>query len=842
MASDNTVNQVINTLGTIDDAVLTAHGTVIGAIELSGIEPASVSDTDRIKLTQLLRNILQRIPLDISISQYYFHQDNVHIQLKERKNKRSRLISERRQNFLNKKRQLNSSRLFWVLEASPEHELNSFFSMSFLQQLFNSIFDVKLRKTLKQSISLSNKNSIIFEWDSLYRQIDHLNNVLSELCMRLSFVSYNNNILNKNELWGLQKTLVNFNTDYLNFTTTAPIDRWDARLANGDIKPIIIDGDHYLKIVSDKAVYVRIASIIGCGSDYIPESVFCSTTNKPVLEQGNYLFFQRFKPYSKQKTNSMISTKEQELYRSQMKIMDLISGNANASDIKQRINDNPHLKDMIEELEETRHTKDIYGSYTGLIVIFDTSIQKLKDKTKRLKTVLENAEFSLIWESVGLIKAYERLLIGHQHSSLRDLDMNTTKIAALSLAYKSSDGLPSWYLGKRKEEALYVLESDDGVPFFYTPFVGDKCLVIGVGPTRSGKTFLKNCIATHFTKIGGMYCAMDIDRGTEPVAAFFKEDGAIFRLDNDNSNGFNPFEMAYNDKDTLFISHMIDLIQLMLKTNSAKELQTLTADEQKEVDTAIVNTLKLKNPKYKNLSGMIGHCSNSIKHKLNRFIRGNVYGHLFDNDEDAIGYLDKPFSVYNTEAVKDNPQLAQLVNCEIFFRCIRLFENSQYREIPKFLEVDECQYVLSQEGAAEFLIAKARTWFKHGGGMGFWTQSPKHYSDLAEWGTLRSAATTFIFMPDLEMNNDDYKTAFPFLTDSDCEIIANLKQQQQAYIKQPSIGVSKVVNLFVEPEQYVIATSRPHESAIAQRIFKEESDIDKAISLIVKELGMVESL
>ena len=842
MASADAINQHIHTLGTVDDAVLTTQGGVIGALALSGIEPASVSDKDRHRLTQLLRNIVQRLPLDISLSQYYFHQDDAEVHLKPRDNKRAQLVSSRRQNFLNKKRKLNAARLYWVLEVAPEVQINSLFSLAFMQQVFNALFDSTLRKTLKRTLSLSNTETVQVEWAALNKQIIKLKDTLNELDLRLSFVSYQNTALDRHELWGLQKALVNLNPDYLSSALKAPIDRWDAKLSNGDVTPVLIDGDHYLKVAGEQAVYARIASIVGCGSEYVPEAAFCNTVNKPVLEQGNYLFFNRFTPYSKQKTKGMVADKEQDLFRSQLKVSDMLTGNASVGEIKQRINDDQHLKDMMEELEEARYAKDTYGTFTSMVVIFDTDIHKLKDKTKRLKTVLENAEFTMVWEGVGLLKAWERLLIGYPHASLRDMDMNTSKVAALSLAYKSSDGLPYWWLGKTKEEAIYILESDDGVPFYYTPFVGDKCLVIGVGPTRSGKTFLKNCIATHFNKIGGMYCALDIDRGTEPLAAFFKEEGAVFRLEGKHSQGFNPFQLADGEDDTAFISHMLNLVQMMIKTNDAPEMQTFSAQEQQEVDAAILKTIRLKNTKHRHFSGMLAHCSTTIKNKLARFQRGNVYGHLFDNDVDAIGYLDKPFSVYNTEGVKDNPDLAQLVNTEIFFRSVRLFENPTYREVPKFLEVDECQYVLSQRGAADFLIAKARTWFKHGGGMGFWTQSPKHYSDLAEWGTLRSAATTFVFMPDMAMEADEYQIAFPFLTKDDCDIIGNLKRNQQAYIKQPAIGVSKVVNLYVEAEQYVIATSRPHESALAQRILKQEPDVDIAISRIVNELNMEESL
>ncbi|POB81013.1 type IV secretion system protein B4, partial [Vibrio vulnificus] len=161
-----------------------------------------------------------------------------------------------------------------------------------------------------------------------------------------------------------------------------------------------------------------------------------------------------------------------------------------------------------------------------------------------------------------------------------------------------------------------------------------------------------------------------------------------------------------------FVRHMKHLIRLMLSMNEAVEYQSLTPNEQTELERAILLTMS-KEGKLRSFSSMLGQCSPTVQKKLAMFRRGGLYGNLFDNDDDAIGQLDKPFSVYNTQGVKDSPKLASLINTEIFFRSVRLFENDQYRTRAKFLEVDECQYVLSQPGAAEFLIAKARTWFKH---------------------------------------------------------------------------------------------------------------------------------
>ena len=824
------LNTHIPTYGPIGRyGALTKTGSVLGGLSLSGVEPVSLCAKERRRLTQLLRNVIQRLPFKCALSQYYFHYRSPPLVLKARSHHRAQLVSVRRATYLNHQRHLYQSQLYWVLDVPREATEG----MTWLSLVLQALFDKQKRALLKEKLSL--RHALVLEEKQLNEQVERLDEALDNLNLGISFRSIENERLDTHGLFRLLKALTSLMPDVLTSGLKAPEWDWDVLLATGDVDVVMIDGVHYLKVYGSQVRYARIASVQGVGLESVPEVAWASEVN-PVLEKGNYLYFTRFVPFDKGEKRAMVSSKEQDMVRDSTKVSDMLFGTASPAEIKKRIEANPRLKAMAESLEHIAHDPDHYGRWLSYVVVFDEDIQRLKQQVKRLKSVLENADFHLLWESVGLSDAYQNLLLGCADAPLRSLLLNSTQASALSLFFRSHPGVPSWYLGETKEEAVYILESDDGVPFHYTPFVGDKCLVIGVGPTRSGKTFLKLCIATHFLKLGGMYCAMDIDEGSEPLARFFGQDSALFCLkEAQTTQGFNPFYICEGPDDDAFFRHMKHLIRLMLSMNEAIEYQTLTSIEQEDIERAIRQTMA-KSGTLRSFSSMLGQCAPTLQKKLAMFRRDGVYGNLFDNDEDAIGQLDRPFSVYNTQGVKDSPQLAALINTEIFFRSVRLFENPAYRTKAKFLEVDECQYVLSKQGAAEFLIAMARTWFKYGGGMGFWTQSPKHYSALEEWSTLRSAATTFVFMSDPEMSVDEYRHAFPFLSDSECHTIMGLKPKQQAYIKQMDIGIAKVVNLHVEDEQYAIATSRPHEAALAKAIFETEPDIDKALDRIVEAI------
>ncbi|CCN39721.1 putative Type IV secretion system protein B4 [Vibrio nigripulchritudo FTn2] len=824
------LNSIINTYGGLDDACLTHKGNVLGGLYLSGVEPNTLGEGEREGLTFLLRNLIQKLPAEVSLSQYYFHYSSPEIGFKKRAHKRAQFVSDRRSQFLNEERNLQQSKLFWIVEIFNESDTSEV-GAELIALCFQAIFDADKRRRLKTVLSY--RGETLIEQQNLLDMLDKLSETLESLELGISFRSHQNHVLSEHELFYLQKALVNLTPSYLESRKNAPKGHWDVLLANSDVRTVTIDGNQYLKIEGDNRVYARIASVRGCGIGEVPTAAWASEL-QPVLQRGNYLYFNRFIPYSSQEKHKIVKDKEGDLYRSQLKISDFVTGNADSELIRARIEGTPQLKETLDELNTIAGESDKSGEWVGFIVIFDEDIKEIKKTAKKLKAVLENSDFFLLWETVGLLDAYKTMLIGCPGKPGRKMLLNTSQAAALSLFFRSNEGIPSWYHGERKEESLYIFESDDGVPFHYTPFVGDKCLVIGVGPTRSGKTFLKQCIATHFMKLGGMYTAMDIDPGSEALASFFKEDAKLFRVDDiENTKGFNPFSMSKGSGDDAFVRHMMKLIRLMLEMNEAAELRELNREEQREIESAIAHTM-VKEGALKSFSAMLARCSPSVTEKLSKFKRGGIYGNLFDNDTDAIGALDKPYSVYNTQGVKDSEELAKLVNTEIFFRAVRLFEDPKYRTLAKFLEVDECQYTLAIPGEAEFLIAKARTWFKYGGGMGLWTQSVKHYSSLPEWSTLRSAATTFIFMSDPELTAQEYIDAFPFLSQQDCEVIQTLVPKRQALIIQMDVGIKKVINLFVEPSQYVIATSRPHEATIRDQIFKEEKDVDVAIDKVIK--------
>lgn len=847
------VNEKLYPSGLWKDRFLLSHaGSLLGALELSGADPNGLSSDDLQAHSIVLRNILQTQHPDTAVTQYYWHYEGVKVDLQERQNPRSDLLSSRRQAFLNEERTLSNSRLFWMLDVPTSANLNKVFSASAMKMLFTAPFDRKARDSLVAKFS--NWGAWLVEQEELRRQYDLLNSSLKDLDSKLQYLSETNEQQSPAQLWALCRAVCNMRPEYLEsaLTEAVPVEDWDRFIMDGDVHPVMIDGLDCLKIEGPDPVYIRIASVVGYGSKEVPSGMWARGSAMPVMSKGNYLIVTRAKPMSVIEKSMMITGKENELHRSQMKLSSLLKGDDTNSEIEKKVQQSKALRGKLEELEEAADSEDRYYTFHSHVVLFERDPSKLRAASQDMNTALTQSKFAVVWESAGLIDLFPMLLPAYPKRCFRSAEFTASQVGACSLAYRSHQGIKSWG-DKTKEEALYVLENLDGTPFYYTPFIGDKCLVLGVGPTRSGKTYWKNVVAGHFLKYGvpyqpatehdpaieaqgSFYHSIDVDPGTEPLSMFFQDEGGIFRMQNPATDrGFNSFVMADGTTDSDFIHHMLTQIRIMLKLNDSADLRELSATDQQELDRGLIATLGMTNSKLQNLSGLYNHLSQDLQAKLARWVQGGLYGNLMDNEVDGVGHLNKRVAAYNLSGVKDKQEMAQLAINEIFYRVTKLFENPANLRVPKMLEIDEAQYFFSIPGSAERAITKARTWFKHNGGMGFWTQSPEHYAALDEWTTLRSAASTWIFMADQNMDRAAYQRAFP-LTDGECDAIANLKARQQAYIIQREVGISKTVNLFTAKEEHVIATSRPSESVIVREMLNMHSDIDVAVAEMIKRI------
>lgn len=694
------------------------------------------------------------------------------------------------------------------------------------------IYDADARQRLKALIS--SPSALILRQGELQERADLLRRVLDDYAAKWSQIM-SATVLSPRRTWRVMKFLATLDNRYLDegLALQVPLDDCGLALPDGDIEPVELNQTDMLKLNGPAPAFARLAPILRAPKD--PIGAWWLGADAPIQARGNYVTMTHVAPLTPLQRAFRFRSARNRLERSRIDLAKLIAGMAGGQQKPEEESVGFRRKRL--ELEAAEDVADRYTLLCSQICLYDRDPARLVAQSAKLHTALTNRGFGIAWETVGLPAAYRALQPGGARSSVRNGLATTIRAAALSQICKAATGRPRIEdLGDpaEGEEALYVFEQPDGQPFWFSPIVGGREFILAVGPTGSGKTFIKNTLTAHFLKYGGFARELDIDAGSETLAQFYGDDAGIVRLASGaEQRGLNPFVSNDGPGDLGFQEHMGRLARAFLDANDAADARTIDAFEQSRFDEAVQATLRLP-VLMQTLEHFLNHLPRETAAKFDRWRHNGRYDGLFNAKEDGIGAFDKRLGVFNLYAFRDTKPVLSAMLIELFYRVTKLFEAPQYRHLPKMLDIDEAHHALAIPAMAEFIVAKARTWRKFNAGLTCWTQSPLEYLNVPGWDALRSAATTYLFLADGRMDRALYQKAF-HLTDGQCEAIATLVPRREAFIVQPELGIAKKVILQVEPEQEVINTSQPQEVALRTRLIAEfgfEAGLDRTIAAL----------
>lgn len=814
-----------------DRLYLTKRSGLLGAIELTGSDPDGLDTYDHRVLSAIAQAIYSRLQRSISITQYYAHFGGVKVSLNDREEIRSHTLSKRREAYLNAKA-LSSSRIVHYLEIEPDEDLNQLKLVDLLRHIAAAPFSATSREAVANR--LRSDRAFLKALQTLDEMATQLDEAIDEVVGKWGGV-FQSRRLSQQETWAHMRFLASLNpaalTDALQ--EAIPSSDLDIYLSSGDVANLQVNNMDMLKLSGVTNIYARIAAVrrfVQKGGTMKP-GLWAADAKAPVRQTGNYLLMTRWKAMTEFERSWMFTKRNTELERSKLSVFELLKGGEDRSELERQAGTKPRLKKLIDDLGLAESIPDLWGTANAYVVAFGEDPEAIRRTGMQLNQAAGNAHVNLIWETVGIDKAFAALQPGQRHESQRDLYLTSAQFGAASLIHQASPGqmrVEDLLTNGRPEEPQCYFQSRDGSLFGYSPFIGGRAVVVGTGPIRSGKSFLKNTCACQFLKYPrSLYRAIDIDPGSENLANLFTEGRGIFRVGDDGGLGFNPFASCRGLKDQSFRAHFTGLAMEMLQANDALADRQLTQPEQDAFDDSLEQTLRLT--RAPTLSHFVAHLPESARRKFARWVRardqrsGNAdgrYAKLFDADVDAIGALDARVGVFNLQALRDDPKGLNPVMLETLYRITRGFEDPALQDVPKELDIDECHHLIAMPRAAEYITSKVRTWGKWFGSVHLWTQSPQELGGLEHWAAIRSAATTFFFMSDPQMDTGMYMRTFG-LSAGQCESIRSLIPKREAFIWQPEIGVSKVIVVDVEPEQRVFNTSHPREAALRNRLIQE---------------------
>ncbi len=786
--------------------VLSYTGALTGAIEIDGIDPDGMSRKDMEAFSIVIRNLLNILPQSIVLQQYYIHYRDLQIAFVPRKNPVCNALNHYRAAHLNKLH-LSGARCVLFVELYPEQHGQSSLSL-FIRHLTRSLQSAASREYVRRFVMYGPARSA--SQTALEKLAVALETMLREIISYCSGL-FRTRQLNLDETYRVMKFLTTLEVNYLHSDLRCP-QIIDTDLSDGEVAPVTIRGMDLLRMHNLYKTYTRLLSVKQFNFDRFTPGLF---TKGPIKTPGNYVLTTRYKGMSEASKSLFFFNRKKELERETITFAEFIKGLDGSTEKDREMQVfRPSLIRKFQELDEAASLQDNLGLVATHALVFDTDVEKLEKTTERLQSSLQQNQFSILWETVAQIDVFFDMqpCADHRGRFFRDIPLNTSQFSTLSLFHKSAQGT-KLIEDLENEEAQYIFLSADDSPYYFSPFTGGRGFLIGVGPVRSGKSFLRTCTGIHWLKYGGYYRAIDIDAGSEPIAHAYGSDAGIVRFDGVNDRGFNFFSQADGPEDMNFTAHLNRQLMAMIGSNDSEELRHLSGSDQLALDRAVKQVLRLP-LKLQTLSTLVKHCPGPVQRKLMRFVGSGSYSPLFDAQNDSIGTIDKKVAIYNLAGINDDNTAKPLVMAEIAFRVLRFYENPEFRLFPKWLDVDECHHILSNPGLTKtLLLDRVRTWGKLQAGIGMWTQSGIELGNIENWEALRSAASTFIFTADPELNTDAYRSIFN-LKDGEMESIKGLIPKKEFYLIQRDLNVSKKCILSVEPEQYVLSTSRPVEQSI----------------------------
>lgn len=809
---------------------ITADRKLVGAIELGGIDPSSFGFSDHLKLSKIIDVIFSNIPPAITVTQYQINSRAGRIKLKSRDDPFQHRMSQQREAFLSAKPFL-TTKLIEFFEIDLDDSFNSLNPFSIVSIAIGSLSDKTKRKALLNSLSA--KQQLYVSRKDITEKSEILKTALNDVITRWQAFS-DARVLSRPEIDRVLVQLASFRSE------TSPVSDCDEApvgqfLADGDIKPVTLAGQAAIKFDGAEPVYARVAAVVSFGKRAVP-GFWAHDSASPSELNFEFVLMYRWRRMTNTQSTFMFELKRKELERETLSFESLVTNKRSDGTLHL----SKKLRDKFAELDDAGAMKVTWHRSEAYVLTHSSDADSLKAQVKKLHAAVTNSGAKLVWEDANLMNAYRAFYPTGAGKGARSLITNNPQNAAYALCYKSSIGIP--LVEHTNEEALCVFQSPSGVPFWYYPSVGGRGLVLGIGPSRTGKTYFKNTVALHSLKYGGTYYALDVDPGTEPLANTMGHHGSVFRVYDESrpGGGFNLFKSCRGPNDQTFKAHFLQQIKRMIKTNLDETSRALTLAEQQELDAALTATLNL--PKeMQNFSFFFSHLNKSLGNKLSRWVRADsgqrreagLYSQLTDCVVDAISE-EARFNVFNFQNLKNDVDQRSVAYAEVFHRIVREFESPQLRAVPKFLDIDECHIPLQDLEFQHWITQGVVTWNKFHVFPSLWTQSVEEMLKLERWEAIRSAAGTMLFTADHSLNEQLYMQALG-VTMGECQAIKSLIPRKQIYIIQRDIGVSKAIEINNDQFTDVVISSTPSVVALRDNLIAQHG-IEQGIVLTLQAL------
>ncbi len=439
------------------------------------------------------------------------------------------------------------------------------------------------------------------------------------------------------------------------------------------------------------------------------------------------------------------------------------------------------IQEIDQALDSAMSGEFAFGKHHMTVLCIEDSIKTLESALSMAVVELSNSGITGVRERMNLEPAFWAQLPCNNDYMARSSVVNTLNIAA----FASFHNYPS---GKRKGnhwgDAVTVLNTVSGTPYFFSFHVRDVGHTMIVGPTGSGKTVLMNFLCAQAMKFRCRLFFFDKDRGAE---IFVRAIGGRYTTpDAAKASGFNPFQLPDTNENRSF------LVEFLKALVTNPNTPTLTPQEIDRINEAVIGNYKLpKNQRrLRNLAPFMGLSGpGSLAGRLAMWHSKGSHTKLFDNEEDLIDFTSaKVFGIEMGNILQDKASLGPVL-LYLFHRIQSSLDGS-----PTMIVLDEAWALIDNPVFAPKIKDWLKVLRKLNTFVVFATQSVEDAAKSAISDTLVQQTATQIFLPNLKATQV-YREVF-MLSEREFNLVKTTDPSTRFFlVKQDNDGVIARIDL-----------------------------------------------
>jgi type IV secretion system protein VirB4 len=447
-----------------------------------------------------------------------------------------------------------------------------------------------------------------------------------------------------------------------------------------------------------------------------------------------------------------------------------------------------------------------FGNHHMTVLCIEDTPKALESALSLAVVELSNTGITGVREKMNLEPAFWAQLPCNAEYMARRSVVNTLNIAS----FASFHNYPS---GKRKKnhwgDAVTVLNTVSGTPYFFSFHVRDVGHSMIIGPTGAGKTVLLNFLCAQAQKFNCRLFFFDKDRGAEIFIRAIR--GRYIIPNAAKTSGFNPFQLEDTSTNRSFLIEFMKSLVMIGDT-------PLPAHEVERINEAVQGNYKLpkEQRRLRNIAPFMGLSGpGTLAGRLSMWHTTGSHSKLFDNEDDLIDFTSaRSFGIEMAHILQDKVSIGPVL-LYLFHRIQTSLDGS-----PTMLVLDEAWALIGNPVFAPKIKDWLKVLRKLNTFVVFATQSVEDAAKSSISDTLVQQTATQIFLPNLKATIL-YREVF-MLSEREFNLVKTTDPSTRFFlVKQDNDGVIARIDLSGMDDTIRVLSGRAETVRIMDQIIEE---------------------